>query len=176
MRTGQETCRRDRLGLVLFFFPRAERSADSICLCACWFLVCEALQAKPTCRRKSRRVLTPAGNFFCWNALLALLSAEGVRDGSPFSQRPHYGLPLPSLHVHQADLFGLFSCSNKIVNPYRKAEKPNMRSKDTIKRLAMYKAKPVRDFRGKIVSGPFMNPTADEPVKRIQPDRRWFGS
>lgn len=39
----------------------------------------------------------------------------------------------------------------------------------------MYKQKPVYDREGKFITGPYMSNIADERIKRIQPDRRWFG-
>jgi hypothetical protein len=66
--------------------------------------------------------------------------------------------------------------NNKIINPFRQEAKGNMRSKDTIKRLAMYKTREKRDKQGRFVHGFLMNRKPDEVVKRVQPDRRWFGA
>mmetsp|Transcript_17228 Transcript_17228/g.33566 ORF Transcript_17228/g.33566 Transcript_17228/m.33566 type:complete len:638 (+) Transcript_17228:60-1973(+) len=68
--------------------------------------------------------------------------------------------------------------NSKIINPNRKVDKKrtDLRSKDTIKRLQMYKQKAVHDREGKFVTGPYMSRTADERIKRVQPDRRWFGN
>lgn len=68
--------------------------------------------------------------------------------------------------------------NGKIINPHRvvdRKKQPHLRDKDTIKRLAMYKQKPIRNRKGQILSGPYMSNTPDEKVKRVQPDRRWFG-
>lgn len=51
-----------------------------------------------------------------------------------------------------------------------------MRSNATIRRLAMYKAKPIRSRDGKFITGPYMSNVPDAKVKRVQPDRRWFGT
>lgn len=70
------------------------------------------------------------------------------------------------------------SRSTKITNALRPIDgkKTHLRDKSTIKRLAMYKAKPHRNAKGKIMGGDFMSRIADAKVKRIQPDRRWFGN
>ena len=70
------------------------------------------------------------------------------------------------------------SRSNKIINPNRQTDKTqtHLRSNATIRRLAMYKQKAVRNRKGQFLSGPYMARTADEPVKRVAPDRRWFGN
>lgn len=67
----------------------------------------------------------------------------------------------------------------KIINPYRQVptkSSASFRDKSTIKRLAMYKAKPKYTADGKFRSGRFMSRTVDERVKRIEPNRRWFGN
>jgi len=66
----------------------------------------------------------------------------------------------------------------KIINPYRQVDKSaaHLRSRATIKRLAMYKQKAHYNREGKFMGGAFMNREVDEPVKRIAPDRRWFGN
>ena len=70
------------------------------------------------------------------------------------------------------------SRSSKIINPHRKTDPSNTHLRDaaTIKRLAMYKQKAVRNKKGEFLSGPYMSRVPDEPVKRIAPDRRWFGN
>lgn len=70
------------------------------------------------------------------------------------------------------------STKDKIVNPYRisKSKDTNRRTNATIKRLAMYKQRPIRTKDGKIVGGDFLSTRPDPGVKRIQPDRRWFGN
>ena len=70
------------------------------------------------------------------------------------------------------------SRSSKIINPHRQVDKSktNLRDATTIKRLAMYNAKAVRNRKGEFLSGPLMSRTPDEPVKRVAPDRRWFGN
>ena len=40
----------------------------------------------------------------------------------------------------------------------------------------MYKQTAVRDKDGKMLGGPLMSKTPDERIKRIAPDRRWFGA
>ncbi len=68
--------------------------------------------------------------------------------------------------------------STKIINPNRPVDKNNshLRSKDTIKRLALMKAKPVRDSQGRLIHGELMSTRPDEKSKRIKPDRKWFGT
>jgi hypothetical protein len=81
------------------------------------------------------------------------------------------------------------SRSNKIINSNRtialdgkggkasgKKKVTHLRSNDTIERLKMYKDKPIHNSKGEFMSGAYMSRTADAPVKRIQPDRRWFGN
>lgn len=74
-------------------------------------------------------------------------------------------------------VFCLYS-NNKIINPNRVTEKgkSHLRSNDTIRRLAMYKAKAVHNRDGEFITGPYMNRGVDNPVSRIAPDRRWFGN
>lgn len=51
---------------------------------------------------------------------------------------------------------------------------PGMRSAATVRRLQMYRAKPVRTKKGKLV---YQQYQSDElPNTRIAPDRRWFGN
>lgn len=69
--------------------------------------------------------------------------------------------------------------SNKIINASRTIDKkknPAFRDRATINRLKMYKTKVNRDKDGKFLGGAFMSKTPDEKVKRIAPDRRWFGT
>ncbi|MED6109843.1 Nuclear/nucleolar GTPase 2 [Stylosanthes scabra] len=54
------------------------------------------------------------------------------------------------------------------------ATKENTRSASTVRRLKMYKTRPVRDRKGKILSHDLQS--KDLPSTRIQPDRRWFGN
>ena len=70
------------------------------------------------------------------------------------------------------------SNSSKIINPNRRTDKTktNLRDTTTIRRLAMYNQKAVRNKKGEFLGGPLMSRTPDEPVKRIAPDRRWFGN
>eukprot|EP00467_Chlorarachnion_reptans_P022887 CAMPEP_0114514872 /NCGR_PEP_ID=MMETSP0109-20121206/16401_1 /TAXON_ID=29199 /ORGANISM="Chlorarachnion reptans, Strain CCCM449" /LENGTH=566 /DNA_ID=CAMNT_0001694973 /DNA_START=24 /DNA_END=1724 /DNA_ORIENTATION=+ len=70
------------------------------------------------------------------------------------------------------------STRDKIVNQYRvsSSKDTNRRSNATIKRLAMYKSKAIRNRDGKVIGGDFISKTPDAGVKRIQPDRRWFGN
>lgn len=83
------------------------------------------------------------------------------------------------------------SRSNKIINQHRtialgdgakggkatgKKKVTHLRSNDTIARLKMYKDKPIHNAKGEFMSGAYMSRTPDAPVKRIQPDRRWFGN
>jgi nuclear GTP-binding protein len=70
------------------------------------------------------------------------------------------------------------SRSNKIINPNRVADKnkTHLRDNSTIKRLAMYKQKAIRNKDGEFITGPLMSRTPDERIKRVQPDRRWFGN
>lgn len=64
------------------------------------------------------------------------------------------------------------------MNPDRKIEGPNMRSKATINRLRMYKNfKPVRNAQGKIIkAAPFQEKLASGTVARVEPHRKWFGN
>ena len=70
------------------------------------------------------------------------------------------------------------SNSSKIINPNRRTDKSktNLRDTTTIRRLAMYNQKAIRNSKGEFLSGPLMARTPDEPIKRIAPDRRWFGN
>lgn len=66
--------------------------------------------------------------------------------------------------------------SKAATNPDRVAPKGvgNPRTKATIKRLQMYKAKPIRNKQGKIMAEAFHSKELPSNT-RIQPDRRWFG-
>lgn len=68
--------------------------------------------------------------------------------------------------------------NGKIINPNRTLPKnaAHMRDAATIRRLKMYKMAPIRSKDGKFLGGAFMSRTPDERVKRVQPDRRWFGN
>lgn len=70
------------------------------------------------------------------------------------------------------------SNSSKIINPNRVTDKTktNLRDTTTIRRLAMYNQKAIRNKKGEFLGGPLMSRTPDEPIKRIAPDRRWFGN
>ena len=48
------------------------------------------------------------------------------------------------------------------------------RSEATVRRLAMYKQRPVRDAKGKVIFEQYQSKAA--PNTRIVPDRRWFGN
>src|ERR1700687_4811012 len=52
----------------------------------------------------------------------------------------------------------------------------HLRDKSTINRLAMYKQRAVHDRHGHFLTGPYMSRTPDEPIKRISPNRKWFGN
>ncbi|CAJ1956918.1 unnamed protein product [Sphenostylis stenocarpa] len=52
--------------------------------------------------------------------------------------------------------------------------KKETRSAATVRRLKMYKTRPVRDRKGKVLSNEFQS--KELPSTRIQPDRRWFGN
>lgn len=54
------------------------------------------------------------------------------------------------------------------------AMKPNERSAATVRRLAMYKQRAVRDKKGKILKQDLQS--KELPSTRIIPDRRWFGN
>ena len=49
-----------------------------------------------------------------------------------------------------------------------------MRSAATVRRLLMYKQKPVRDKKGKLIKQDLQS--KELPSTRIVPDRRWFGN
>lgn len=77
--------------------------------------------------------------------------------------------------------------SNKIINPNRtiaqaggdtstKKKGTHLRDNATIKRLAMYKDKPIHNSKGEFLHGAYMSRTPDAPVKRILGDRRLFGN
>lgn len=48
------------------------------------------------------------------------------------------------------------------------------RSSATVRRLQMYKTRPTRDSKGKVLHNPLQSRAL--PQTRIQPDRRWFGN
>lgn len=52
--------------------------------------------------------------------------------------------------------------------------KSESRSSATVRRLKMYKTRPKRDRKGKVLRHEFQS--AELPSTRIQPDRRWFGN
>eukprot|EP01088_Endostelium_zonatum_P022526 TRINITY_DN977_c0_g1_i1.p1 TRINITY_DN977_c0_g1~~TRINITY_DN977_c0_g1_i1.p1 ORF type:complete len:745 (+),score=337.20 TRINITY_DN977_c0_g1_i1:99-2333(+) len=68
------------------------------------------------------------------------------------------------------------STSRASTNPDRKAPKgvANPRTKNTMKRLNMYRSRPTRNVDGKILHQEFQS--KELPNARIQPDRRWFGN
>jgi nuclear GTP-binding protein len=68
--------------------------------------------------------------------------------------------------------------NNKIINPNRTTPKgkTHLRDQSTIKRIAMYKEKPIRNRDGEFISGAYMSRIADERVKRVAPNRAWFGN
>ncbi|CAM9494260.1 unnamed protein product [Ectocarpus sp. 8 AP-2014] len=83
--------------------------------------------------------------------------------------------------------FNMRSKSGSSANPHRstdglKANGGNLRDKATINRLNMYKAKGIRDKKGKLVGGAYMmkNRSGDQAITaetgRVAPDRRWFGN
>jgi hypothetical protein len=49
----------------------------------------------------------------------------------------------------------------------------NLRTAATVRRLKMYKTRPIRDKNGKMVYQELQSKAL--PATRIQPDRRWFG-
>lgn len=54
------------------------------------------------------------------------------------------------------------------------AEAPGRRSAATVRRLRLYKRRPVRDKKGKIIKQDLQS--KELPNTRIVPDRRWFGN
>ena len=50
----------------------------------------------------------------------------------------------------------------------------SMRSAATVRRLLMYKQKPIRDKKGKLIKQDLQS--KELPSTRIVPDRRWFGN
>lgn len=56
----------------------------------------------------------------------------------------------------------------------RTAGKNDSRSAATVRRLKMYKLRPKRDRKGKVLKHEFQS--SELPSTRIQPDRRWFGT
>lgn len=83
--------------------------------------------------------------------------------------------------------FNMRTKSNSSANPHRstdgvRANGGSLRDKATINRINMYKAKTIRDKKGKIVGGAYMmkNRAGDQAITaetgRVAPDRRWFGN
>mmetsp|Transcript_2216 Transcript_2216/g.3201 ORF Transcript_2216/g.3201 Transcript_2216/m.3201 type:complete len:567 (+) Transcript_2216:18-1718(+) len=70
------------------------------------------------------------------------------------------------------------STRDKINNPYRisKSKDTNRRTNATIKRLALYKSKAIRNRDGKVIGGDYISTKPDAGMKRVAPDRRWFGN
>ncbi|KAE9585207.1 hypothetical protein Lal_00017868 [Lupinus albus] len=60
------------------------------------------------------------------------------------------------------------------VNRSNDSSKKESRSASTVRRLKMYKTRPVRDRKGKVLSHDLQS--KELPSTRIQPDRRWFGN
>ena len=50
------------------------------------------------------------------------------------------------------------------------------RTKSQVKLQNMYKDRPVRDEKGKVVKAAAFASTKSSPIARVQPDRRWFGT
>ena len=67
---------------------------------------------------------------------------------------------------------------NRVAGKKAKASGANLRSKQTINRLNMYRTKVKRSKEGKIVRGglPVGQTVRDGMAARVQPDRRWFGN
>ncbi|KAI5061458.1 hypothetical protein GOP47_0023963 [Adiantum capillus-veneris] len=55
-----------------------------------------------------------------------------------------------------------------------KKKSESLRSSSTVRRLSMYKSRPVRNSEGRILHHDLQS--RDLPSTRIQPDRRWFGN
>ncbi|CAM9290266.1 unnamed protein product [Pylaiella littoralis] len=83
--------------------------------------------------------------------------------------------------------FNMRTKSGSSANPHRstdgiKANGGSLRDKATINRLNMYKAKGIRDKKGKLIGGAYMmkNRAGDQAITgesgRVAPDRRWFGN
>lgn len=74
--------------------------------------------------------------------------------------------------------FRSLSTAPKIGNAARVMPKgpTHLRDKATINRLKMYNSRARFTKQGEFLGGEFMSRTVDAPVKRIQPDRRWFGN
>ncbi|OIW11528.1 hypothetical protein TanjilG_26894 [Lupinus angustifolius] len=60
------------------------------------------------------------------------------------------------------------------VNRSNDSSKKESRSASTVRRLKMYKTRPVRERKGKVLSHDLQS--KELPSTRIQPDRRWFGN
>lgn len=56
----------------------------------------------------------------------------------------------------------------------RRDGKNGTRTAATVRRLKMYKSRPVRNSKGHILSNEYQSKAL--PTTRIQPDRRWFGN
>lgn len=54
-----------------------------------------------------------------------------------------------------------------------KSKSKDARTGATVRRLKMYKTRPKRDSKGKVLRNDFQS--KELPDTRIQPDRRWFG-
>ncbi|VDO08312.1 unnamed protein product [Rodentolepis nana] len=67
---------------------------------------------------------------------------------------------------------------NPVLDRGKQEKGSTMRSKNTIRRLNMYRNfKPKRDKQGHIVrAAPFQNTVASGTVSRVEPNRRWFGN
>lgn len=55
-----------------------------------------------------------------------------------------------------------------------KSKSKDARTGATVRRLKMYKTRPKRDSKGKVLRNDFQS--KELPDTRIQPDRRWFGT
>jgi len=66
--------------------------------------------------------------------------------------------------------------SNASTNPDRKTKSgSNMRSSSTIKRLNLYRSRPIRNKKGEFIAGAFMS--RDLPSQPyVEPNRRWFSN
>ena len=56
----------------------------------------------------------------------------------------------------------------------RRDGKNGTRTSATVRRLKMYKSRPVRNSKGHVLSNEYQSKAL--PSTRIQPDRRWFGN
>ncbi|CAN0062663.1 unnamed protein product, partial [Laminaria digitata] len=83
--------------------------------------------------------------------------------------------------------FNMRTKSGSSANPHRSTDgvRQNggtLRDKATINRINMYKAKGIRDKKGKLIGGAYMmnNRAGDQAITaetgRVAPDRRWFGN